>query len=138
LKEGALVKPRGAFASALVLLSFLSACARDQAVTQKAALTLKERVESTDRPDFVRAGGASGTDLEGRAPLLSESRLRSRVLARYREIAERDVSAEDRVAQIELNLERWRWLPEELGHDKKHRALLGLDRPKSTPAAQAR
>jgi murein L,D-transpeptidase YcbB/YkuD len=47
--------------------------------------------------------------------------------ARYREIAARGgalgpedlaamhVSAEDRVAQIELNLERWRWLPEELG-----------------------
>ena len=36
-------------------------------------------------------------------------------LARYRDIAARDPSAEDRVAQIELNLERWRWLPEELG-----------------------
>ena len=38
-----------------------------------------------------------------------------RELARYRETAARDVSAADRVAQIELNLERWRWLPEELG-----------------------
>ena len=38
-----------------------------------------------------------------------------RELSRYREIATRDVSVADRVAQIELNLERWRWLPEELG-----------------------
>jgi murein L,D-transpeptidase YcbB/YkuD len=38
-----------------------------------------------------------------------------RELARYREIAARDASAADRVAEIELNLERWRWLPEELG-----------------------
>jgi murein L,D-transpeptidase YcbB/YkuD len=38
-----------------------------------------------------------------------------RELPRYREIAARDVSAADRVAQIELNLERWRWLPEQLG-----------------------
>jgi L,D-transpeptidase YcbB len=38
-----------------------------------------------------------------------------RELARYRESAARDASAADRVAQIELNLERWRWLPEELG-----------------------
>jgi len=38
-----------------------------------------------------------------------------RELARYREMAARDASALDRVAQIELNLERWRWLPEELG-----------------------
>jgi murein L,D-transpeptidase YcbB/YkuD len=38
-----------------------------------------------------------------------------RELSRSREIAARDVSAADRVAQIELNLERWRWLPEELG-----------------------
>jgi murein L,D-transpeptidase YcbB/YkuD len=38
-----------------------------------------------------------------------------RELARYRAIAARDASAADRVAQIELNLERWRWLPEEFG-----------------------
>jgi murein L,D-transpeptidase YcbB/YkuD len=38
-----------------------------------------------------------------------------RELVRYRDIAARDASAADRVAQIELNLERWRWLPEELG-----------------------
>ncbi len=38
-----------------------------------------------------------------------------RELARYRDMAARDASAADRVAQIELNLERWRWLPEELG-----------------------
>ena len=31
------------------------------------------------------------------------------------DVAAMNVSAEDRVAQIELNLERWRWLPEELG-----------------------
>jgi len=37
-----------------------------------------------------------------------------RELARYREMAARDASALDRVARIELNLERWRWLPEEL------------------------
>jgi len=241
-----LVKPRGALASALMLLPFFSACTRDQAVTQKAALTLKDRVESTDRPDFVRAEaraeqiwkdvrrfyrshGYAPAWIEGRRPgpeaselinavhaareegldpedyelkaldvrrteksrnpfkkdaLLPEQvaeadlrltymfiryathlllgrvepsevdphwfgqqrrvdlvdllnraldsgdvaeALRSvlprhsqyvalkRELARYREIAARDVSAEERVAQIELNLERWRWLTEEFG-----------------------
>ena len=65
------------------------------------------------------------------------------------------MSAEDRVAQIELNLERWvyivyatAWVDEAgggqlifaddlYGHDRKHRALLGLERPQSTRVAQA-
>ena len=241
-----MAKLAGAFAGALVLSLFLSACARDQKVAQKAALTLKERVDASDRADFVRAEaraeqiwkdvrrfyrshGYAPAWIEGRRPgpeaselinavhaareegldpedydlkalevlrteksrnpfkkdaLLPEQvaeadlrltymflryathvllgrvepsevdphwfgqqrrmdlvdllnraldsgdvaeALRSvlprhaqygalkRELARYREIAERDVSAEERVAQMELNLERWRWLPEDLG-----------------------
>jgi len=50
-----LFKPTRAGAGALVLLSAFSACRRDQKVTEKAALTLKERVESSERPDFARS-----------------------------------------------------------------------------------
>jgi len=38
----------------VVAVAFLGACARDHKIASKAAVTLKERVESTDRPDFAR------------------------------------------------------------------------------------
>jgi L,D-transpeptidase YcbB len=40
-------------AATLAALCLLGACARDRKVSREAALTLKERVESRDRPDFA-------------------------------------------------------------------------------------
>src|SRR2546428_13785618 len=43
-----------AAALAVALLSLLTTCRRDQKLAGQASLTLKDRVESSDRPDFAR------------------------------------------------------------------------------------
>jgi murein L,D-transpeptidase YcbB/YkuD len=52
-----LVKPTAAVAGALLLLSIFPACSRDRRLAQKAASTLKERLESSEKPDFARDDG---------------------------------------------------------------------------------
>ena len=47
-------KPSRAVASLLVTLCLLAACARDRKATQKAAATLKDRIESIEKPGFGR------------------------------------------------------------------------------------
>jgi murein L,D-transpeptidase YcbB/YkuD len=49
-----LLKATRALAGAFVVLSILSACRRDRKAVEMAAATLKERVESRERPDFAR------------------------------------------------------------------------------------
>ena len=43
-----------AVACVMALLCLLTTCRRDQKLVSQASLTLKERVESSDRPDFAR------------------------------------------------------------------------------------
>jgi hypothetical protein len=49
-----LINRSQAVAFALALLSLLTTCRRDQKLARQASLTLKQRVESSDRPDFAR------------------------------------------------------------------------------------
>lgn len=49
-----MLKPTRALAGVLLLLCLLPACARDRKITQQAASTLEERIESSEKPDFAR------------------------------------------------------------------------------------
>jgi murein L,D-transpeptidase YcbB/YkuD len=85
----------------------------------------QRRMDLVDVLNRALDSGDVGEALRSVLPRHAQYTTLKRELARYREIAQRGgvdtkdaaikVSAADRVAQIELNLERWRWLPEELG-----------------------
>jgi murein L,D-transpeptidase YcbB/YkuD len=75
----------------------------------------QRRVDVVDLLDRALDSGDVAEALRSVLPQHTQYVALKRELARSRETAERDASAADRVAQIELNLERWRWLPEELG-----------------------
>jgi len=75
------------------------------------------RVRLAAEGDLARAGGDVFDDAVEQALRRFEKRygLSEDGALGPEDVAAMNVRAEDRAAQIELNLERWRWLPEELG-----------------------